>query len=382
MKKRKIKKILCVTNDLLFVHQHLYYILSYLSKSKGLEVFLASSKKSLDNYKIPSKVKFVSIPITRKPHLIKDLNSIIKLTKIIRKEKPELIISFTPKAGFISLVVSKLFFSVINVHTFTGQVWANMKGIKAKFYRFIDSLIAVNSTLCLADSESQAIFLNKKLYFSKKIIGLKNGSLSGVDLERFKIEDINLKSSLKFSKGIKYLYLGRLNIDKGINDLIQIVPKHLKTFKKDQFTFVGPCEDINILKNLNNIKEKWPKNIIINGFTNNPESFLKNADILLLPSRREGFSNTIIEAASCKVPTIAYDIYGIKNSLKNNVTGLLAKPFSILDFSNLMKLCSNNTEIINKLSQKAYLYSRQFSHKKRTKVFINTILKNISSITF
>ena len=109
MKKRKINKIICITNDLLFVHQHLYHILSYLSKSKGVEVFLASNKKSLENYK-PIKVKFVSIPITRKPDLIKDLKSIIQLTKIIRKEKPELIISFTPKAGFISLVVSKLFF--------------------------------------------------------------------------------------------------------------------------------------------------------------------------------------------------------------------------------------------------------------------------------
>ena len=85
-------------------------------------------------------------------------------------------------------------------------------------------------------------------------------------------------------------------------------------------------------------------------------------------TKQKGFNITIIEAASCKVPTIAYDIYGIKNSLKNNVTGLLAKPFSIIEFSNLMKLCSNNTEIIEKLSQKAYLHSRQFSHKKRTKV--------------
>ena len=177
------------------------------------------------------------------------------------------------------------------MHTFTGQVWANMKGIKAKFYCFIDSLIAENSTLCLADSESQASFLNKKLYFSKKIIGLKNGSLSGVDLERFKNKDFNLKSSLKFSKGIKYLYLGRLNIDKGINDLIQIVPKHLKTFKKDQFTFVGPCEDINILKNLNYIKEKWPKNIILSILI---LLNLFKMQMFTLPSRREGFDNIII----------------------------------------------------------------------------------------
>ena len=75
-----------------------------------------------------------------------------------------------------------------------------MKGIRAIFYCLIDSLIAQNSTLCLADSESQASFLNKKLYFSKKIIGLENGSLSGVDLEKFKRKDINLKVLLIFQR--------------------------------------------------------------------------------------------------------------------------------------------------------------------------------------
>ena len=130
-----------------------------------------------------------------------------------------------------------------------------MKGIRAIFYCLIDSLIAQNSTLCLADSESQASFLNKKLYFSKKIIGLENGSLSGVDLEKFKRKDINLKSSFDFSEGVKYLFLGRLNADKGINDLIKIIPNHLKSFREDKFIIVGPCEDIKISTKLNYIKK-------------------------------------------------------------------------------------------------------------------------------
>ena len=377
MKKRKVNKIIIITNDLLFVHQHLYYILSYLTKIKGLNVYLLSNKKSFKNYRIPSKVKFFSIPITRKPNIVSDLSSIIELTNFIREKKPDLILSFTPKAGLISIIAAKAFSSIKHVHTFTGQVWANMKGFKLILYCFIDSLIARNSTICLADSESQASFLNKNLYFSRNIIGLENGSLSGVDLDKFNRKNIKYKSPLEFSKGVKYLFLGRLNFDKGIYDLIQIIPNHLKYFKKDQFMIVGPCEDKKILKKLNVIKEKWPKNIFISGFTKSPESFLKISDILLLPSRREGFNNTIIEAASCRVPTIAYDIYGIKNSLKNNKTGLLAKPFSIEEFRNLMKLCSMRKNITKELSKKAYLYSLQFSYQKRTKVFIDTILRNI-----
>ena len=149
----------------------------------------------------------------------------------------------------------------------------------------------------------------------------------------------------------------------------------MKSFREDKFIIVGPCEDIKISTKLNYIKKNWPKNIILSGFTNAPESFLKKANVLLLPSRREGFSNTIIEAAACKVPTIAYDIYGLKNSLKNNKTGLLAKPFSIKEFSNLMELCSSKREIIRELSQQAFLYSLQFSYQKRTQVFMDTIFK-------
>ena len=67
-------------------------------------------------------------------------------------------------------------------------------------------------------------------------------------------------------------------------------------------------------KILKGFRSKWPKNIFLKGFTNSPERYLKDSDILILPSRREGFCNTIIEAGACGIPTIAYEIYGVKTN--------------------------------------------------------------------
>ena len=378
MHNKKSLNIIFIVNDLLFAHQHLYHILNYLTDSKNHKVYLLSSNRFKNKYKLPSKVEFIRIAITRKPKLLIDLKTIYQLIFFIKDKHPDIIFSFTPKAGFLSIIVSLFFKNIIHVHTFTGQIWANLTGIKSRFYCFLDSLIAKRSTFSMADSESQALFLNKKLFFSKPIIGLKDGSLSGVDHKRFKKKTTQIETPKYRENGIKYLFLGRLNLDKGIYDLLQIIPTHLSIFKNDKFSIVGPCEDEEIFKKLKILNEKWPDNIFLNSFTNTPEEFLRDSDILLLPSRREGFGNTIIEAAACGVPTISYDIYGIQNSIISNITGLLAKPFSIEEFSNLMKKCSKDKYLVKNLSNKAYSFSKKFNYKERTKIFINTILENTS----
>ncbi|MDC3170811.1 glycosyltransferase [Prochlorococcus sp. AH-716-E13] len=378
MQNKKSLKIIFIVNDPLFAHQHLYYIMNYLTISNNHEVCLLTSNLFNKDYRISPKVDFVRIDITRKPNLLKDLKTIFQIVFFIKNKRPDIIFSFTPKAGFLSIIASLFFKKFFHIHTFTGQLWSNSNGINSIFYRFLDSLIAKRSTLAMADSESQALFLNEKLYFSNSIVGLKGGSLSGVDHKKFKRKKTEFHSLNSNQIGIKYLFLGRVNLDKGINDLIKIIPTHLSIFKKDKFSIVGPCEDNKFLHELKKLKQKWPNNIFLNDFTNSPEDFLNDSDILLLPSRREGFGNTIIEAAACGVPTISYDIYGIKNSIIKNITGLLAKPFSIEEFSNLMKKCSKDKSLVNDLSIKAYSFSRKFNYKKRTKVFIDTILENTS----
>ena len=58
------------------------------------------------------------------------------------------------------------------------------------------------------------------------------------------------------------------------------------------------------------------------------------------------------------------------------MTGLLAKPFCIKEFTNLMKKCSENKKLVASLSKEAISYSKNFNHKKRTEIFFQTILDN------
>ena len=280
----------------------------------------------------------------------KDIVALLEMIYFIFKKRPLAIFSFTNKAGFLSMITSCIFNSPIYIHTFTGQIWANMTGVKRQIYRLIDSFISERANLSLADSESQALFLNEHLSISKSVVGLKDGSLAGVDFKRF---NRNRSSLLLDKKGIKFIFLGRLNIDKGINDLIEIIPKHLSIFIEDEFMIIGPNENQILYSELIKLKAKWPNNIKLKGFTRCPEKYLKESDILLLPSKREGFGNIIIEAASCGVPTIAYEIYGIKNAIKNKITGLLAEPYNITNFANLMKECSLDKSRILDLSKNA-----------------------------
>ena len=361
-----------IVNDPLYAHQHLFNILTYIASQKNTEVILVSSTLPLDKYKLPTSIKYRAILIVRKPNLYKDLIALLQVVFITISLRPSITLSFTPKAAFITSLVLPLFPFSTHIHTFTGQVWSNMHGIKRKLYCLMDSIISYSSDLALTDSISQSDYLNKHLYFGKNTIPLKPGSLSGIDLKKFYVSK-NQDDSIK--NNVNYIYLGRINQAKGIKDIIDIAPIHFKKFPKDTITVIGPCEDKQIKKNLITISNLYPSNFFIIGFISNPEHYLRLSDILLLPSRREGFGNIIIEAAACGNPTIAYDIYGVKDAVINKKTGLLATPFVLSDFIKLMELCSTNKSMLNELSNQAIKHSFKFDQKIRTNAFLEAIEK-------
>ena len=373
----KKKIIFLIANDPLYFQQHLFYIVNSLIKERKFKVYLLSNNKSVLKLKIPNGAVYLPIPITRKPNLISDIKALIKLLFLIFDKKPQILLSFTHKGGLLATIATTIFRnSYFHVHTFTGQIWPNMKGNRRRFYKLIDKFIAYNSNLALADSCYQAEFLNENLCLRKKVIGLELGSLSGIDFLRFNNKNNKYSKGLSSGNGLRYIFLGRITLAKGVGDLITIIPKHLKDFSKDTFTFVGPCEDIILFQKLKDLSIDFPQNVFLKGFVEFQEIYLKQSNILILPSRREGFCNTVIEAGACGVPTIAYEIYGIKNAIKNNITGLLAKPFSQKDFATLMRKCSQNKEMVQELSKEAESYAKNFSYKKRTEIFLNTIVNN------
>ena len=128
-KKNKINNIFIITNDPLFIKQHLLSILDKLNSK--YKIFILTNNRSIFRKNI--KYNYLHIPIKRKPSPIFDFICLIKLIFLIKAKKPDIVISFTPKAALLN-ALSSFVFTNKNLHYFTGQVWADMNGFKKNFY--------------------------------------------------------------------------------------------------------------------------------------------------------------------------------------------------------------------------------------------------------
>ena len=158
-----------------------------------------------------------------------------------------------------------------------------------------------------------------------------------------------------------YLYVGRVIKEKGIIDLIEISKELSSKLINIEFWIVGPDEE-NIMKNFSS-NENY-KTIKYFGQSETPEIFMAKSDVLVLPSHREGFGNVIIEAASCGLPTIAYDIVGPREIIKNNVTGFLVKENSRKSFKNKMMYVYINKNKLSKIGFNAKKHVSELYNKK------------------
>ncbi len=308
---------------------------------------------SFDNEKpIFEDVKKFSINLERKPSIFSDLKSLKEMIKIFKKEKFILVHSTTPKAGFITQIAGFLTGTKFRLHIFTGQVWASQYGLKRQAIKKIDVVIASLATHLLADSKSQIGFLIKEsIPVESKIKVLGHGSISGVDLQKFNPKNSeNLKEQLGLiEKRFVFLFIGRLNKDKGIFDLIKSFEIVQIKFPEAALLIVGSDEE-NILPFIKS-RFLYGKSIFYHAATPRPQDFMAMADMLCLPSYREGFGSVVIEAAACGTPSIGSDIYGLSDAIEDGKSGYLFPVGSVDDLAAKMIYSIENPQILKQVSE-------------------------------
>lgn len=328
--KNDLKVLRVVTISDAFIH-----IKSQLKQFRkdNRDIVLVSDSGNLDHViKEETDLPYRNIKISRDINILKDLTSLISLIKIIKSESPDIIHSSTPKAGIICALAGFLTNVPVRIHTFTGQRWATLSGFKKHLLKFIDTIICTLNTKVYSDSPSQNIFLIKEnIVSSKNIQCIHFGSLGGIDLERFdKSKSIEkgkeLEAKLKLSQdSLKLIFVGRINKDKGIEELVdafEIIQKD--SSKKIELLIVGPMEiKQNPISDQTMKKIKTNESIFLIGHLDNPEYLMAISSIHCLPSYREGFGTVVLEAASMELPTVGSDIPGLVDSIVHEKTGLL-----------------------------------------------------------
>ena len=300
------------------------------------------------------KAKVIPLKISRDISLFSDLICLFKLIKIFYQQRFSSVHSLMPKSGLLAMLAAWVVCVPLRIHTFTGQVWANKIGLKRFILKQFDCLIVFLSTNNIVDSPSQRQFLldNKVITLAKSIVFSK-GSVSGVDIARFKPNTqskIDIRQQLRIpDEDTIFLFIGRLNKDKGVLDLAYAF-KQLN-IKMMHLVLVGSDEQ-NMQDEVMNILGT-SQNVHFIGHTNTPEAYMATADVLFLPSYREGFGSVVIEAAAVGIPAIASLIYGITDAVVDGETGLLHEPRDIEGIKSCMQQLVENKPLRLKLGEQA-----------------------------
>ncbi len=103
------------------------------------------------------------------------------------------------------------------------------------------------------------------------------------------------------------------------------------------------------------------------------KQLLARAKALVYTSIREGWGQTVLEAAACKTPAIAYNVPGLRDSVRHMETGMLVDRGNVMRLAEAMLLLLNDAELRRKLAEKAYEYARQFTWSNTVEVFVKVL---------
>jgi galacturonosyltransferase len=307
------KKILILANSASGLYDFRNELILKLLKENEVYISLPDEEKCPELANEGCKVYHTDID-RRGVNPATDINLIKAYHKLIKDIKPDMVLTYTIKPniyGGLCCRKSKTPY-IVNI-TGLGSVFENggmIQKIVVLLYK-----AALKSAKCVffQNKTNQEIF--EKFGIKGKNTRLVPGS--GVNLDRHFLEQYPDSNT-----PVKFLYVGRIMKEKGIDEILYAASKLKESYENVQFEIVGKYEDD--YKSV--IEEYENKGIIhVTDYQKNIHPYYKEAWAVLMPSYHEGMSNVILEAAATGRPVIASDIPGCREGFDDGVTGFAAK---------------------------------------------------------
>lgn len=294
----------------------------------NLTLICGGSRDEIQKLKNREVGEVINIGMVRKPSPYTDLRCIIQLWWHFLFNRYDLVVLTTPKAILLGSLAA--FFAIQNrrISFFQGRVYENYTGLRRKFYTFLDWLAIrlTDQSLFVSSSLKQEYVKDISLVAMKGII-VGAGSGNGVNTDYFDPSAVDKASVFALKKELEItandfvmLSIGRVSKDKGMLEIAEIA-KVLTNQKKQRFRFLmlGHVEDQEFYSIFSDFLEQGT--IIHIDHVDDIRSYLALANVHLFLTHREGFGNVAIEAAAMSVPTFAYNVVGVQDSVAEAVSG-------------------------------------------------------------
>ncbi len=309
-------------------------------------------------YPLNNKIKHIKLNLLKESKnifqsFVNSFKRIVILTKTIKQENPDIVITFMTQTNILAIIASKIarkkiIISERTVYDFYNSKILNL--VRKLIYPFSDMLITQTN----ADKKNYNFLKNVFVIYNP--IEIKNSNL-------------NVKKE-KIIFGV-----GRLDKQKGFDTLIKVFSQ----IKKDDWKLIiaGDGQERNNLENL--IKKLQVKNIELIGKTKEIFKWYEKASIFVLSSKKEGFPNVLIEAMSCGCASIAFDCpYGPGEIIEDGINGILVENQNQQKLQEAIEKLIENKDLRERLSKEAIKVRDKYSIEKIIKEWENIIYKVVN----
>lgn len=306
--------------------------------------------------------KIIHTPINRRGmNPVEDMKLIKAYNKLLKEEKPDLVLTYTIKPNIYGGLACRLQ-KVPYMSTITGlgsafQKEGMLRLIIIKMYQ-----AAMKRAECIffQNQENRQIFRECKITGkSEKLVTGSGVNLTEHFFEEYPKDDV-----------IRLLFVGRIMREKGIDELLEVA--QIVHQENVIFEILGSCDE-DYEDKLDEYEKK--RYIVQYGFQNNVKPYLKKCSAVILPTYHEGMSNVLMEAAATGRPVIASNISGCMEIFEDGITGLGFEPQNVKSLENAVKKFLNlsyeeRCEMGRKAREKM---QREFDREKVADEYMNKI---------
>ncbi len=324
-----------------------------LSKN-GYDVTLVCSMEEGFVERNHDYAKCINMPMSRGANLGDLIKVPWKLYKLFKREQYDVIYYTTPNVSLYASIAGWLARTKCRFYNQCGLRYVSFEGKKRTVFKAIEKFTCKLSTTVREQSPMNRQFaIDEGLCPAEKISVVGIGGTTGVSLAQIDCFDKSeAKRTLREKYGIPqdgflYGYVGRVNADKGINELITAFCELQKKHNDIYLVLVGMIDNANPINPENMRKAKENSHIFLTGNVPPSEVYrhMSMFDVLTHPTYREGFGKVLQEAMGVELPIITTNVPGPSEVVENGVSGILVKDHDAKDLAEKMELLYTDKQL-------------------------------------
>lgn len=302
-------------------------------RANGFEVQAITSPGDLaDEFRQREAIEVHTMPMVRSMSPMGDLVSLWRLWRLLRFLKPDVVHSHTPKAGLLGTLAARAAGVPVVFLSIFGLVQMTKTGSARRLLDATTRLACILAHCVWCDSFSMRDYVVKeRLCPATKVVVFGQGSVNGVDAkgvfspQAYSPEQrVALRTLYGIPAEARVLgFVGRIVGDKGLHELTAAWRILSSRYPDLHLLLVGPFEAKDPLAPEDKELLCTDARVHLAGRRTDVPLHLAAMDIFVMPSYREGFGVTNIEAAAMGLPVVSTLIPGCIDSVQDGVTGTL-----------------------------------------------------------